>query len=337
MLLWLSPSCWDHPLSAGSMQLRSSSTTISTGHVRECLGCSYGTCSRCKSSTSLLARQLVECSFATYSNSNAQAMQHELEPWRIAALEGTYALNPGLVIASPVTAELHLHDQEALLICKSMEFHKLYHKCTGCTVTQHYKLAVCHTITKESDLWCPFCMFHKSIWHAFSKQIVHDSELKMMTVFKQMGIDSLVSWQVMSDFWKGCIDFWVRGYNKYVMADGSIHLTGGFWESKSKSLQRDIRFCCEALNNNAHALRVHPNDLCETGYLRVALHTTASSGLVMLSPSYASLRCRDEHGVLHSYQSMLYDELRLQSPHILMVRDVETGLLLFIKVRVATV
>lgn len=222
-----------------------------------------------------------------------QEEKPELEVWRVMALEGTQQLNPWLVITSCTTAELQQPGVEALNVCKTMEGVKLYHRCTGCTVRQHSKYCTPHTITIESDLWCPFCMFDKNTWQAVGKGIVHTSELSMMAVFRELGLDTLVSWQVQAEFWRGCIDFWVRGFNKFVQADGSVHLYGGWGEKRADLFKRDVRFCTAAYKENVQVIRVHPDYVNRSMYLPAALSLRSTAGLVVLSPSYGGRVLQD--------------------------------------------
>lgn len=245
------------------------------------------------------------------SSSVGDTEQLELELWRVASLIDTQVLNPGLVLTSSTTAELQQPGAEHVQVCKSMEGVKLYHKCLGCSVTQHFKHCTPHSLTKESDLWCPFCMYDKRKWVAIMKGHVPLSELRMMSVFRELRIDTLVSWQVQHEFWRGCIDFWVRDYNMYIQADGSVHLCGGWGERRAAYFERDARFCSKALHPKfkVRVMRVHPDDVCRSVYLLPALSLHNSGGLVVLSPSYAAAWYRNEQGLLLNYTHAMHAAL----------------------------
>lgn len=237
--------------------------------------------------------------------------QPVLETWRLASLIDTTELNPWLVFTSSTTAQLQQPGAEPVNVSKSMEGVKLYHRCLGCNARQHYKFCTPHTLTSETDLWCPFCMYDKGKWQAVEKGTVPLSELHMMSVFRELGIDTLVSWQVQHDFWKGCIDFWVRNFNMYIQADGTVHLYGGWGERRAAYFERDARFCSSALQPEfkARVMRVHPQDVCRSVYLLPALSLPSTAGLVVLSPSYALAWYRNEQGQLLRYIDAMHAAL----------------------------
>jgi hypothetical protein len=170
-----------------------------------------------------------------------------------------------------------------------------------------------------------------------------------MSALRQLKIDEAVCMQVQEAFWAGCIDFMIGGRQGtgmrklYVQADGSVHLYGGWGDSRAELLQRDVRFCAAAYAAKAAVMRVHPHDMFGTAYLSAAVQQVCSlsstgftSGAVLLSPAYAYTKFRDAAGNEYSYALTLLAALCKVLPGTRMLRMPPSGILVFVQHKTAT-
>jgi hypothetical protein len=201
---------------------------------------------------------------------------------------------PGVVFDGYGAAgpELCFADGARLNITPSLSVYKLVFKCVGCGGgRQHYKVCTAKSLSKLSDLWCPFCFYNEQEWQRATKRLLVDCELLFTAVLICLGMDTEFSFQTMAPFWSAPLDFHHLQCRYYVQVDGVSHWKGirgkSRWEVLAKDMQQNVR----AMSEGGVVVRIHHLDLWRADAERVvlaALHAATLGCSLVLTPSYAA-------------------------------------------------
>ena len=202
---------------------------------------------------------------------------------------------------------------ERRYVRKSEQHYKLFFKLRGCcSGQQHYRHCTPRAITKESDLWCPFCMYCAWQWTAVGKALITRNELQLMSLLRACGYSEKWCHQVRHDIWCGCFDFWNWCENVYVQVDGVCHWRGMHTNSSDSMARRDLSCNFAAFHAHVGLVRVHESDLQQPQTIMAAMAAAATEQCVVFTSTYINDACTSYLKFIeavHMYRQVCYDTL----------------------------
>ncbi len=198
-------------------------------------------------------------------------------------------MNNGLRLHGVGEVSFTNQEGERRYIRKTEQHHKLFFKLVNCHPgQQHYKYCTPQALRKESDLWCPFCIYDACGWKAAGKALIPHNELLFMWLLSVHGCSKHWCHQVRKNMWSGPFDFYNYCDKVFVQIDGACHWHGMSSSSAATVLIRDL--CCNfsAFNASMGLVRVHESDLQQPQVVLAAIAVASAEHCVVFTSSYMS-------------------------------------------------
>lgn len=226
-----------------------------------------------------------------------------LPGYLLEGLTGTQHMNPGLWVHARGEASFTNSGGERRYVRKTEQRYKLYFRLWGCrSGLQHYRICTPQSISKESDLWCPFCMYCKCGWAAADKALIPENELVFIRLLLMHGCSEHWCHQVRHYMWHGAFDFWNWRDNVFVQVDGVCHWQGMHTSLQSRVAERDFACNLTAVQAGVGLVRVHETDLQEPVAVMAAIATAAAERCVVFTSTYRLKACMQYTWLLQAVQ-----------------------------------
>lgn len=217
-------------------------------------------------------------------------------------------MNSGLSLLKD-KAVLQLPDGSQQTVVKSLDYRKLYFKCTGCGAgVQHFRLATAHTVQQPEKLQCKLCACVAGMAEGPSKGLASSEEVVFVMQLQHTQWWGEVSWQVHPSWWGGCTDLYILTRQVHIQVDGTAHFKSTRGCSVNGIVERDMQCCLKAWVAGDAVIRVHVSDIADLGFLSPAIEFATGKGCIVLSPGYMGHRYRVGEKWL-SYADVLQQKL----------------------------
>lgn len=225
--------------------------------------------------------------------------------------------NPGLVLLPGNKAKLQLSDGPPVNITNSTPFIQLFWGCERCRgKLRHMRYCTSHALRKALALRCLYCSYDPAEWEAEDRQLLPESEIKVMQQLVGAGLSEEWCCQVVMPFWGSAVDFMHISRKAVMQADGSTHFKGIFDAECRAILDDDMRCTVAAVEKGVSMIRVHDLQLqhgMHRSFLPWASLQATSTLCVVLSVGFNSVLFY-ETGHWVTYVEVLVSKLR--SAHV---------------------